>query len=322
MVEALEVLADPGEGDGVRRIRAVLGVEQPARVLVVEDLLLRRERNRPITEIRRLERALRPDAGEGAVLQRDDVALGEVGDLVRLVGMGEGEGVVPFAAGERGPGPGRRRASRRRPRRRGCRASRRRSRSSLPSPPSIASLPLPPLSASSPLSPLTMSLPRPPFMVSSPSWPERSSSPALPLMMSPPVVGSAWPSHGIGRVDQVGSGRALDHRRRRGEDDIVAVAALVGDEHRPVAEGEVGAFEEAGEGAGDRVAAVIVDDRELFARRGDEAGHAEEPAEEARPAEAGRAGDLDLVVAADAGIGAAELDLERTRRPRGRGCPS
>ncbi len=100
IVEVVEVLADLGEANRVCRVRPVLGVEQPAAVLVVEDLLLWRLRLGADVEPVRFKRPQRPETFEGGFLQGDDVAFGEVGDLVLVVGMGEDERVISLAAGE------------------------------------------------------------------------------------------------------------------------------------------------------------------------------------------------------------------------------
>src|SRR5581483_10596948 len=92
------------------------------------------------------------------------------------------------------------------------------------------------------------------------------------------------------------AGRGEDGHRRRpsgGEDDVVAVAALVVDlEERP-ARPESGPLGQAVERALYRVGAVVVDDRELLADRGLEAGHDVEEC----PVQIGGADDVDLVVA-------------------------
>ena len=100
IVEVVEVLADLGEANRVRRFRPLLGVEQPAAVVVVQYLLLLRLCLVADAETVSFKRPQRPEALEGGFLQGDDVALGKVGNLVLLVGMGEDESVVSLTAGE------------------------------------------------------------------------------------------------------------------------------------------------------------------------------------------------------------------------------
>ena len=99
MIEIRDVTADPGEGMRLGSLRPVARIEQPAAVLVIEDLLLRRQGLRAGVEVLGLEHTQRPHAGKSVFHERNRIVAVIVGDLVGGAPMLEDKGVGAITPG-------------------------------------------------------------------------------------------------------------------------------------------------------------------------------------------------------------------------------